>query len=214
MADGSMTGLMSSVMFAALPSLAGVYVIALLVGGGLVVVSALTSGGGEHDIGGGDFHGDAAGGDAFELHEGGIHLADWFSVRFVIYFAAMFGLTGTALTGLTQMGRANVLVIAIFSGLIVGQIVHQMMAWLRRSDSDSSTRLSDYIDRPGRVTAAIRAGGRGEVAIQIRDGERYLPAMARREDESFTAGSEVAVVEVQGGTAVVISRKEFEFLRK
>lgn len=245
MAGEQVTTMIATEILAELPPMAGAYVIALVVGGGLVAISALFGGEADHDVdfdvGGADFHGDFGGadvhgdfdvagadlhgdfdvghgadvhGDAFEVDEGGIHLADWFSVRFVIYFAAMFGLTGTVLTTMTDMGRGNVLVVAIFGGIVVGQIVHQMMRWLKKSSSDSSTRTTDYIDRPGRVTVGIQPNGRGEVAIQVRDGERSLPAVARREDDSFAIGSQVAVVEVRGGTAVVVSRKEHDFLKQ
>ncbi|MCB9853588.1 MAG: hypothetical protein H6819_10875 [Phycisphaerales bacterium] len=226
-------------LLASLPPMGGAYVVALVVGGGLVLISALFGGSSHHDVdlGGVDAHGDldlggdvdvpsdldAAGDfdadadldvdtDAVDLDGAGMHLADWFSLRFVIYFAAMFGLTGTVLTTMTDMGRMGVLIASIVGGLIVGQAVHQTMRWLRRSSSDSSTRTIDYLNRPGRVTVSIRAGGRGEVAIQVFDGERCLPAIAQRDDEEFAIGSQVAIVEVRGGTAVVVSRREHDFL--
>ena len=152
--------------------------------------------------------------DGVDVDVDGMHLADWFSVRFVIYFAAMFGLTGTVLTTMTDMGRSGVLVTSIVGGVLVGQAVHQTMRWLKRTSNDSSTRSEDYLNRPGRVTVSIPPGGRGEVAIQVRDGERCLPAIARREDEAFAMGAQVAIVEVQGGTAIVVSRKEHEFVTK
>lgn len=228
-------------ILAALPPMGGAYVVALVVGGGLVLISALLGGDSHHDVdvGIGGAHGDLdLGGDldvagdldavgdldvgadlnghaeAVEFDGAGVHLADWFSLRFVIYFAAMFGLTGTVLTTMTDMGRSAVLIASIVSGVVVGQAVHQTMRWLKRSSSDSSTRTDDYLNRPGRVTVSIRPGGRGEVAIQVFDGERCLPAVGRREDETFAAGAQVAIVDVQGGTAVVVSREEHEFLNK
>lgn len=222
----------SILMLAALPPMGGAYVVALVVGGGLLLISALFGGDAHHDVDldigdvpahgdvefAGDFDADAdvdvvldGHADGVDLDVEGVHLADWFSVRFVIYFAAMFGLTGTCLTTMTDMGRTSVLVAAIIGGLIVGQAVHHTMRWLKRTSSDSSTRADDYLNRPGRVTVGIRVGGRGEVAIQVRDGERCLPAIARREDDSFASGAQVVVVEVRGGTAVVVSRQEYEF---
>ncbi|HPF39957.1 MAG TPA: hypothetical protein P5081_23060 [Phycisphaerae bacterium] len=227
-------------ILAALPPMGGAYVVALCVGGGLVLISALFGGNSHHDMdvdigghgefdlghdleieSGADFDGDldietATDGHAegVEFEHAGAHLSDWFSLRFVIYFSAMFGLTGTVLTQMTEMGRGGVLTAAIVAGLIVGQAVHQTMRWLKRSSSDSSTRPMDYLNRPGRVTVSIREGGRGEVAIQVRDGERCMPAVARRQDEAFPIGAQVAIVELTGGTAVVVSRQEHEFLNQ
>ncbi len=226
-----------SLMLAELPSMAGAYVIALIVGGGLVVISALFGGGSHHDVelgveidgadaldgvgvDGAELHGDFdadadagmnAGG--ADLDDGGLHLTDWFSLRFVVYFAAMFGATGTTLTTMTDMNRGTILLSSVVVGVIVGQIVHQTMRWLKRSGSDSSTRAADYVDRPGRVTVSIPVKGRGEVAIQIHDGERCLPAVAQRDDESFASGARVVVLSVEGGAAVVVSREEHEFLK-
>lgn len=235
MAGGYESTIVETLMLADLPSMAGFYVIALIVGGGLVLISALFGGGSHHDVeldfdGAGAFDGvdvESAelptdvehvggvdvNGDGADLDHSGSSLADWFSLRFVVYFAATFGLTGTTLTMMTQMERGMVLVVSIVTGFIVGQVVHQTMRWLQRSSSDSSTRAGDYINRPGRVTVSIPVKGRGEVAIQIRDGERCLPAVAQRDDESFKAGAQVAVLKVESGAAVVVSREEFEFLK-
>ncbi len=204
------------------PALTGVYWIGLIAGGGLVALSALL-GAGSHS-GAADAAGDApldfdgsAGVDAgahveaVHVDSGGMHLADWFSMRFLIYFAAAFGLVGTTLSYLSDLRPAVVLVAALLAGLFVGQLVHQTVRYLKRSSSDSSTKIADYVNKLGRVTIAIRPPRIGEVAVQIGEQERFLAATARRPDDTFEIGAEVGVVEFRNGISVVVSKKEFDF---
>lgn len=215
---------MSPILLAELPLLTGLYLICLIVGGGLLVVSILFGGDADADVDVGldadletDFEADAdvdIGGMTGQATAGALSLANWFSVRFLVYFAAMFGLVGTVLTYMAGFGRGAVLAMAAGGGIVIGQVAHQTFRYLKRSSSDSSTSVKDYVRKPARVTMAIHPPAKGEVAIQIEDNERYLPAAAKRKDDKFEVGQRVAVVDLRGGTAVVISRKEYEFLNK
>lgn len=215
---------MSSALLAELPSLTGLYLIALIVGGGLLVISMLFGGDADSDLDldadlEADFEADAdldvdAGGIHGHAADGALSLANWFSVRFLIYAAAMFGLVGTVLTYMSDYGGGPVLAMSAIGGAIVGQCAHQAFRYLKRSSSDSSTAPKDYVDKPARVTVAIHPPAKGEIALQIEDDERYLPAVAKRGEDAFEAGQQVAVVELRGGTAVVVSRKEFEFVNE
>jgi len=210
-------------LLAELPSLMGVYVIALIVGGGLIVFSVVAGGSGDADAGDidldADWSGDVEVGDGadFDVTDGptdGFALSDWLSLRFLNYFAAMFGLTGTALTMANDLANATVLGVSVIAGAIVGQVVHQMMRWLIRGSSDSATARPDYINRKARVTVPINAGGRGEIAIRIKDGERYVPAVCKRPEDQFATGAVVGVVGIEAGIATVVSQKEFDFLNE
>lgn len=218
----------TNLMLAELPSLMGLYTIALIVGGGLVVFSAITGSDADSDVGDVDFGGDVdidvaadadvdlgdveLGADAGE--SSAFELSDWLSLRFLIYFAAMFGLTGTVLTVAGDLSRMTTLIASVVCGAIIGQFVHQMMRWLVKGSSNSSTAHHDYVNRIARVTVPIAPGGRGEVAIRINDGERYLPAVPKRDDESFAVGATVGICALQAGMVVVISQKEHDFLRE
>lgn len=211
-------------------ALAGAYVICLIVGGGLLLVSTVFGGHSDADVDGGldadfdadmdaDFDVDADVGvdadvDAVHGHavDGVFALSSWLSVRFLVYFAAMFGLVGTALTHLSEKPANCILAYALVAGLVVGQVAHQVMRYLKRTSVDSSLHTQDYVNTLARVTVAIHPPKRGEVAIQIGDGERFVGAAAKHEHDAFEPGQIVGVVDLHGGTAVVVSRKEFEFL--
>ncbi len=231
--------LSGATVLAALPSLAGIYVVCLVVGGGLLLVSTALGGHGHADVdvdgvAGVDLHMDAdASGldvDADGLHADGVDahaddlstghadtdsamsLATWFSLRFVIYFVAVFGLIGTVLTYMSVMQNAVVLAWAVVAGLVVGQTIHQTLRYLSRTSGDSSVQISDYLHKPARVTIPIVPPSRGEVAVRVQDRERFVPAVAKHENERFDIGQTVVIVSFIAGTADVISQKEDEFM--
>lgn len=231
--------LSDAAVLAALPSLAGIYVVCLVVGGGLLLVSTALGGHGHADVdadgvAGVDLHMDAdASGldvdadglhaDAVDAHaddlsaghadtDSAMSLATWFSLRFVIYFIAVFGLIGTVLTYMSGMQSVAVLAWAVVAGLVVGQTVHQTLRYLTRTSGDSSVQIADYLHKPARVTIAIVPPSRGEVAVRIRDRERFVPAVAKHENERFDIGQTVVIVSFIAGTADVISQKEDEFM--
>ncbi len=212
------------------------YVICLIVGGGLLLISTVFGGDSDADIeadfDGGldadfdadfeadletdfeadvevDAHVDAAHG---HIGDGALSLSSWFSVRFLVYFAAMFGLVGTVLTRMSDTPSHLVLVYAIAGGVVVGQVAHQLMRYLKRTSVDGSLHTQDYVDTLARVTVAIHPPKRGEVAIQIGDGERFVAADAKHKHDAFEPGQTVGVVGLHGGVAVVVSLKEYEFL--
>lgn len=191
------------------------YIVCLVVGGGLLLISTVF--GGDADAGvDADFDVDVDADADIDLNTdsggGALSLSSWFSVQFVVYFAAVFGFVGTVMTYLSEVSAGATLGVAIASGLVVGQAVHQLIRALKRGSSDSSTRTEDYLNKPARVTVAIQPPKRGEVAVRIGDSERFVPARTRRPDDSFKIGEGVVVVAFVGGVAEVVSQTEYEFV--
>ncbi len=211
--------------------LTSVYWVCLIVGGGLLIISALGGAQG-HAEASGEFHvdtdvhadvghadvdsPDAAHGDFGHSHTGHHHAgspATWFSIRFVVFFVAVFGLVGVVFTHLTKVPTGAVLGSAAVSGLVVGQGVHQLLRKLQRSSGDSTPQPEDYVNKLGRVTIRIEPPQKGEVAVPIGQGERFVPAVSRRADRKFKVSEQVYIVAYGGGIAEVVSREEFEFLK-
>ncbi len=142
----------------------------------------------------------------------GLSITDWFSMQFVVYFAAAFGLIGTALTFASQVEPAVVLVSSLIGGLAMGQVAHQLLRILRKTSGNAQASRTDYINRPARVTIAIIPPQKGEVALQVRGRERFIPAIAKRSDDRFEIGDRVGVVGYRHGTGEVVSLKEYEFV--
>lgn len=228
-------------LLGAIPSLTPVYVVCLIVGGGLLVISTVF--GGDHDVDTGgvdadvhldvhaDVHADLDAGvdphvdfhpetdvhaetatDATSHTDHALSIASWFSIRFVVYFAAMFGLTGTVMSFMTEASKGITLVVSVIGGVVVGQGVHQTMRALRRTSGDSSVTAGDFVDKEARVTVAIKPPARGEVAVRVGDAERFLPAVAGRTDDTFASGERVVITSYSAGTAEVVSLEEHEFV--
>ncbi len=167
-----------------------------------------------HAAGGMDTHADAALG-----HHGAGHhaapstMATWFSIRFCIFFIAVFGAVGVILTQMTESAPSTALAVSLASGLIVGQAVHRLFRRISQTSGNSTPLVEDYVNQIGRVTVAVSHDRVGEVAVSVRGCQRYLPATAKRTDASFQIGEEIAVVDYNGGVAVIVPRKEFEFLK-
>jgi membrane protein implicated in regulation of membrane protease activity len=218
--------LIPCVGLAALPSLAGVYVVCLIVGGGLIFISTVFGGDTDTDFDADvdvDFDVDAdfdvdldAATDVGAAHAhaatSSVSLATWFSISFVVYFLGAFGVVGTTLSYASELGPAVVLAAALAGGIIIGQTAHQVLRYLKRSSGDSAVNTADYVNKDARVTMAIEPPKKGEVAIRLRGRERFVPATTRRPDDRFSVGDRVVVVAVSGGTAEVLSQKEHEFL--
>ncbi len=206
-------------ILAAAPGLTMIYIICLIVGGGVLVVSTVFGGDGDAgldadvdvdvDI---DVDADVAAEGAEAGAAPSLSLSTWFSMQFVVYFVAAFGLVGTVLTYTSTVGSAGTLVASLAAGLVIGQGVHQLMRALRRSSGDSKAMRRDFVNKPARVTIAIKPPERGEVALQVRGREKFVPAWAQRTDDRFEAGSSVVIVTFANGTAHVVSQEEYEFV--
>ncbi len=207
---------------ASLPALTTLYWVCLIVGGGLLIVSSLA--GGDADAGldaGASFDVEAgvdadvdasfdADTDAGHVHAGS--LASWLSLQFLVFFAAMFGLVGVAMTHLSGTTETATLICAVAGGLVVGQGVHQILRKLRRTSGDSTLSRQDYVNKLARVTVGVTSTQKGEVALRVGRGDRYIPALSKHTDQVFGSGDQVAVVGYRGGVAEVVSGEEFEFL--
>ncbi|MCA9245107.1 MAG: hypothetical protein KDA32_14205 [Phycisphaerales bacterium] len=196
----------------------GAYWIALIVGGGLVALSTLSLGDmfGGHDIdvsadigidGHVDFGHDVGGHDVGAT-EGVSSLATWLSFSFLVYFLFAFGAIGLLLASVAEAGPLLSLIGALTGGGLIGQIAHQMRRSVQASSGNSATRPEDYVNRIGRVSIGIEPGRRGEVALQVRGTERYVPAVTLKDGARFLTGARVFVVAYRAGVAEVVSPDE------
>jgi len=209
--------------FLAASPLGAVYVVSLIVGGGLLLVSALF---GHHSNG--SFDVDASAGAGFDVdasadvghvsadhghNVGGVGgLAGWFSVQFVIFFLAMFGLIGTTLTWMTTISDTATFIAAFLGGLLIGQVAHQVLRALKRSGSTGEVVARDFLNCSARVSVAIEPSRRGEVSVQVRGGERFVCASSKRPGDRFATGDQVVIVNFHQGVAEVVSQQEHEFV--
>ena len=203
-------------------TMTGVYWGCLILGGGLVLVSLLSQGddGMDADVdvdidvdadAGFEFDADADAADGGHLDAvHGTALSQWLSLRFMVYFLAVFGAFGLILTYVAKSNPTFTLAVAAICAIVVGQTVHRIFRYLKQTSGGGETRPADYVNKLARVTVDLARGRKGQVALQVRGTRRCISAVARHEDGTFASGDDVVVVSYRAGVAEVVSRDEFE----
>lgn len=203
------------------------YIIAAIVGGGLILVSALgglTSGlldgvesdsdldldqvdfdndvslDGNHDISG---HPDHA-----EFVKEAVATSEFwlpfFSLRFWIYFMATFGLIGSIATIFSLAASWIVVLVSVLSALVMGTLVAYVMRFLMKNSFDSSILQEDFLGVSGHILVPPRNGEPGKIRMSIK-GETIDMLALPPEGIELKRGEEVVVVQLEG-TKVQVAR--------
>ncbi len=210
------------------------YLIALAIGGTLLIVTVFF--GGEHDAdadvdadvgpdidagvevdGDADVHVEADSGGHGDHGSGGdlaMGAMAWLpvvSMRFWTFFLAFFGLTGTALT-VAEVG-GGITARAIISGIVgygCGMLVVIAFRRMRHTQTDSALISDDYIGESARVMVAIRKGKTGKIRFDIKG--RTVELMAdTEEDATFPINAHVMVYAInEEGRALVTQSAKVE----
>jgi membrane protein implicated in regulation of membrane protease activity len=132
--------------------------------------------------------------------------ADLLSIRSLAFFLSFFGITGLVLGWLDVNGVLTLLAAAAL-GVFALWLNHILMRFIRTSSV--STELSDRVleGMPGRVVVPVAPGRRGKISLDVQGQIIYLIARPYR-GGSFDVGTQVVVVEVDRGAALVASLEE------
>ncbi len=171
-----------------------IFLIALIVGAGLLLFSLFASGhgGGKPEIDGdADLHAD-------HDHDGGFDggALAWLplaSLRFWTFFMAFFGATGTALTFIERDINAWVLLaIAVAMGYVCGAAAVSVFRYMRRSETTSNLAVDDYIGETAVVRVSVARGKTGKVRLELKG--RTLELLAETEEETPFAIKDRAMI--------------------
>lgn len=183
-----------------------VYLVAAILGWPLVLFFILFAG----DDGGGDGSidldldvdggGEAGSGEVTSL------AGDLLSIRSLAFFLALFGITGLVLGWLDANG-VIILIAALALGFFALWLNVALMRYLRVSSV--GTEMSDRIlvGCPAKVVLPVAPDRRGRVSVDVQGQVIYLVARPYR-DGSFDVGTDVVVIEVDRGAALVASLEE------
>jgi len=202
------------------------YLFALVVGGGLLLLSAFSDFFGDADVDTGDVDFDASGfdldtdgldldtdgldldtdgldADALTGPAGGAHGLKILSLRSITYLLFGIGATGTILTWL---GANPILtgVAAAVAGILTMTLVLTAFRYLARTESGGLEGERGFIGLPAEITVPINAQGRGRVLVRRRDRTYELAARPfEARDGSPADWRSVVVVDMEGGVALV-----------
>lgn len=182
---------------------------ALVVGGGLLLLSVL-----------GDLLGDAGvdSGDAsaaLDLGDAGTTGSYWhaiLSLRSLTYFLFGFGATGVLLD-ITWQGAYSLIRLAasLGAGVLAGGFNAFLIGYIRRTDSGRMAGDGALVGLEGRVMIPLAAGGTGK--IEVRRGGREDELLALPYEVTATAPEEwtrVIIVEMRDGIALVVPLDEVD----
>lgn len=167
-----------------------IYLIAVVLGGGSLLVQMLA--GGDHgDPGHGLDHGDAS-------HPDGPGIL---STRSLIYAVFTFGFVGSLLHIPRLVEPRTALVVAVVSGLVMGAAVGYIFQSLGHAEASGAAGLDEVRGRRARVLVACARGRRGKVRARLKG--HQVDLLATTDEEQIAEGAEVVIVEVRDGVAHV-----------
>lgn len=194
-----------------------VYLVCLIVAGGLALLSAFgdfldfgVDGNAALDLDVDldlDFDTDADFADVSGQHlePGGAPAASIFSLRALLFAVFGFGAAGTVLTALGAGATAPLtLALSIGAGLSVGLSVGALLAYLKRSDTQSRPGDEGFRGLTGRVILPLGADSPGQIVVRRGQREHTVRALPHPAAHSESAGwKRVMVVEMKSGIAYV-----------
>jgi membrane protein implicated in regulation of membrane protease activity len=127
----------------------------------------------------------------------------WWNAFSIMVFLCWFGAAGYLMTRYGTLVASAVFMLAALCGLMGGAVVFWFLAKVllphERELTADETAVAGAV---GRVSAAIRAGGTGEVLYEQLGARRSVPARAEA-GEAIPRGEEVFVVRYEHGIAYV-----------
>ena len=166
------------------------YLIAIVLGGGSLLVQ-MFAGGGHGDPGHGLDHGDAS-------HPVGPGIL---STRSVVYALFTFGFVGGLLHIPGVVEPRTALWVAIVSALAAGAAVGYVFQSLGHAGASGAAGLDEVRGRRARVLVACARGQRGKVRVQLKG--HQVDVLATTDEEQIAEGAEVVIVDVREGVAHV-----------
>lgn len=129
------------------------------------------------------------------------------SLRFWIFFAAFFGLTGTILHLLDQSSWQLTLGTSLGFGVGAGWLVSTIVRKLRNAKVDSNIDpMRDYVGTTGEVVLAIEPGEPGLVRLKVKGVDVDLTAITEG-GATLAVGASVKVLRYSQSTVCVVPVK-------
>jgi hypothetical protein len=185
------------------------YLACFVIGGFVITLSVL--GGGDADL---DVEVDASAdvepsADAGS-GQGSVGVARLISMRNGVFFTSFFGMSGTLLT-LLGAASAPTLAASIVLGLGAAAAIHQVMGYLRRSQSGDIPEPTVLAGARARVLVGPSRVLPGKVEVSAGDRTQQLVARVHAESavDHFEPGDSVVIVRVEDGQALVAEKTFF-----
>ena len=129
------------------------------------------------------------------------------TVRGIIAFLVMFGWVGVVMTG-ADVPLWLTLPVATICGFFVMVLLALLMKLVLKLRSDGNADNRNAVGTAGTVYLTIPAERKGEGKVQLMLQGSYVERNAVTDDkEPIPTGTEVVIIGVSGGTALIVKRK-------
>ena len=136
-----------------------------------------------------------------DVVEGVIPDIDWISGPAIGAFLAAFGLFGWVATESFDASTPTASVVGVAGGIGLGYFAYWLAKVLHDGPTDPTPNASMLVGREGRIVTPVRAGGTGEIIVQLAGQPVKLTATA---DDDLPVGTAAVVVEVSSATKVIV----------
>lgn len=183
-----------------------IYIVLGVIGGGLILLSALGAIG--HDDAGFDaHHGVDLHHDAHGLRDSGDVWLPFLSLRFWIYAFACFGLIGILATVLSSAKEPTIGFVATGTGLVMGFVAAWAYRAISKSEVHGGVGADDLIGAMGKVMVPVASDKTGRVRVLVKGDT--IDMLALSEGSRIEAGEEIVVTGVENDRALVARKAEW-----
>jgi membrane protein implicated in regulation of membrane protease activity len=130
------------------------------------------------------------------------------SMRFVTYFTGIFGITGTVLSLVTDMSGLTVALVSLLFGFVLGYGGSLLFRHLKSEGETSGVTAHDYIGALGRTLVGIKGSQPGKVRVSIKGDTIDMIALSEGEKE-IGMGEEIVVVGLEGDRVRVAPKGDY-----
>lgn len=172
-----------------------VYAIALILGGGTVLLQVLA--GGDHHIGAADA--------ALDAHHAptGPGILSTRSATFAVF---AFGLVGSILLVLRLASPSAVMALAVASGLVAGLVAGLAFRALGHEGASGEAGFHEAKGQRARVLVPCARAQKGKIRARIKG--QLVDMMATTDEPQIAAGREVLILDVHDDVAHVVTAPE------
>lgn len=134
-------------------------------------------------------------------------VVQFFSIRYVIYFMAFFGLTGSLLS-LFSVASISTLISSSFVGSFSYYFGYRLMKYLKTSESGKAVQLLDMKGRYARVNLKVSKIKYGKIFIKTENSSfQIIAKLSESSKKDFlNPGTEVLIIDFDDSIAIVVEK--------
>lgn len=148
---------------------------------------------------------------------GDIEIDGFLNTTSIFTFLLIFSMSGFLLERYTEINALLIIILSIVAGYLCTTLANIFLFNpLKRSESSMAISEKNLVGRTGKVLSEIPISGMGEIIIEDVSGKLFKRASQRSDDaiKTIEQGELVEIIEIIGGTAIVIKIRTEKWVEK